>query len=168
MPKILPDRWQPESIREFRASALERYNDGLASAAAGRRTGAIYLWGYCAEMLLKAAYFPLAGIAEDAPLSWQQHILPAMNRGRNSFQIHWPYPGQGHNVRAWAELLVAERAVAGAAYPPSFGTDVQRSGQQTGSLWSETLRYHKNTAYAYEVTKVRRAAEWFLVNFDLF
>ena len=50
MPKRLPERWQPECIREFRAAARQRYNDGLALAGQGRRTGAVYLWGYSAEI----------------------------------------------------------------------------------------------------------------------
>ena len=45
MPKRLPARWQPESIREFRASARWRFDEGMALAAAGYRTGAIYLLG---------------------------------------------------------------------------------------------------------------------------
>jgi hypothetical protein len=165
MPRRLPARWQPESIREFRASARQRFDDGLALAASGRRTGAIYLWGYSAEMTLKAAYFALTGLAETDVLTWGGRILPAIDRGRYVFGIAWPKPGQGHNVRAWAELLVLERAAApGAAYAPPFAVDVQRHGQRIGRLWSETLRYHKNLAYLYEVRQVREAAEWLLVN----
>lgn len=166
MPKRLPARWQPESIREFRASARRRFDEGLALAAAGHRTGAIYLWGYSAEMILKAAYFLLLGRAETAMLTWHADILPAINSGR-AMGVAWPYQGQGHNVRAWAELLVAERAVTpGAAYPPLFGREVQDCGQRIGQLWGEALRYHKNLAYAYEMNQVREAAEWLLVNSD--
>ena len=159
MPRRLPDRWQPESIREFRESARERFDDALALAAAGRRTGAIYLWGYCVEMTLKAAYFSLTQ-AETDPIYWGGHIRPAIHHGRTTHSIAWPSPGQGHNVRAWAELLVAERAeTPGAAYPPAFGREVQSCGQRVGQLWSETLRYHKNLAYLYEMVQVREAAE---------
>jgi hypothetical protein len=165
MPKKLPARWQPESIREFRASARQRYDDGLALAAQGRRTGAIYLWGYSAEMTLKAAYFHFTGLAETDVLTWGSHIFPAIDRGRNVLGISWPVPGQGHNVRAWAELLVAERAaLPGAGYVHPFGLEVQGCGQRVGQLWSETLRYHKNLAYVFEMNQVREAAEWLLAN----
>jgi hypothetical protein len=167
MPRRLLDRCQPDSIREFRASARQRFDDALSLAAAGRRTGAIYLWGYSAEMTLKAAYFALLGLPETAVLTWAGRIQPAIHRGRQTLGIAWPYPGQGHNVRAWAELLVAERALAPAtAYAPPFALDVQRRGQRVGQLWRETLRYHKNFAYGYEVRQVREAAEWLLVNSD--
>lgn len=164
MPKRLLDRWQPESIREFRASARQRFDDGLALAAAGRRTGAIYLWGYCAEIVFKAAYFSLLGLAETDVLTWNGHFLPAIDRGKNAFQINWPNPEKGHNVRAWSELLIAERLSRGAPYPTPRGTLIQRCGQQIGQLWSVTLRYHKNVAYAYEVARIRRTVEWLIVN----
>jgi hypothetical protein len=168
MPKRLPDRWRPESIREFRASAQQRFEDGLALAGQGRRTGAIYLWGYSAEMTLKAAYFRLTGLAATEVITWGGHIQPAIDRGRNVLGVVWPHPGQGHNVRAWAELLVAERAaMPGAAYVHTFGQEVQACGQRIGQLWSETLRYHKNVAYLHEMNQVREAAEGLLVNADV-
>ena len=108
MPKRLPARWQPESIREFRASAERRFDEGMELATAGYRTGAIYLWGYSAEMTLKAAYFSLLGRMETSLLTWHGDIIPAINAGRGK-GIAWPTQGQGHNVRAWAELLVIER-----------------------------------------------------------
>lgn len=164
MPRRLPARWQPESIREFRASARERFADALALAGQGRRTGAIYLWGYSAEMVLKAAYFAVLGRSETDVLTWPGDLLPAIDAGRR-MGIAWPHAGQGHNVRAWAELLVAQRAATpGAAYPPLLGQEVQACGQSIGQLWSETLRYHKNLAYVYEMNQVREAAEWLLVN----
>src|SRR5947209_17216833 len=167
MPKRLPARWQPESIREFRASAQKRFDEGLALAGQGRRTGAIYLWGYAAEMTLKAAHFRFTGLAETDVITWHGHILPAIHLGRVNYGIAWPTQGQGHNVRAWAELLVLERAATpGAAYGQQFGQDVQACGQGIGQLWRETLRYHKNVAYSYEVSQVRDAAEWLLIHSD--
>jgi hypothetical protein len=125
-----------------------------------------YLWGYSAEMILKAAYFSLLGRAETAVLTWGGDILPAIDRGR-AMGIVWPVSGQGHNVRAWAELLVAQHAATpGAAYPPHLSQRVQAYGQSIGQLWSERLRYHKNVAYLYEINQVHEAAEWLLVNSD--
>jgi hypothetical protein len=108
MPRKLLGRCRPDSIREFQASAAQRYNDGLTAAAGGRGLAAIYLWGYCAEMLLKSAYFSLLGVPEAAPLEMGVHILPAIQLGR-SLGIAWPHAGQGHNVRAWAELSATTR-----------------------------------------------------------
>lgn len=168
MPKSLLRRCQPDSIREFRAAARQRYDDGLALLSSGRRTGAIYVWGYTCEMLLKAAYFSSRGLAPTAPLSWSQHLRPAIDRGRQVFQIAWSRSGAGHNVRAWAELLIAERNTSSArAFPIPFALEVQKHGQEIEAFWQETLRYHKNTAYFYEVKRVQRSTEWFLVHQDL-
>ncbi|MEX0704926.1 MAG: hypothetical protein WD069_22695 [Planctomycetales bacterium] len=164
MPRRLIDRCRPDSIHEFRAAARQRYDDGLALAAAGNRTSAIYLWGYTAEMTLKAGYFAFIGFGETDPIDVRRDINPAIDRGR-ALRVAWPHRGQGHNVRAWAELLVAERSAApGDPFTPSFARQVQSCGQRIQQLWNETLRYHKNRAYLHEVRQVREAASWLLAN----
>ena len=164
MPKRLPDRWRPECIQEFRASAKQRFQDALILATEDRRTGAIYLWGYCAEMLLKAAYFSVIGVSETATITWGGDLSPAIDRGKNIFKISWPNNGKGHNVRAWSELLVQERISQGVPFENPFALQVQNRGLVIGQLWSETLRYHKNVAYSHEARRVREAAEWLLAN----
>jgi hypothetical protein len=166
MPRRLLDRCQPDCIREFRAAARQRFDDALALAGCGRRTGAIYLWGYTAEMTLKAAYFALIGLADTDAITWTTHLQPAIHRGRG-LGVAWPAQGAGHNVRAWAELLVGVRALSPAtAWAPPFDRDVQRCGQRIEQLWRETLRYSKNDAYLYEMRQVREATEWLLVHSD--
>ncbi|HLN26880.1 MAG TPA: hypothetical protein VK395_03995 [Gemmataceae bacterium] len=164
MPRRLLDRCNPDSIREFRAAARQRFDDALALAGQGRRTGAIYLWGYTAEMTLKASYFSLIGLAETHLITWNADLQPAINRGRG-LGIAWLPQGAGHNVRAWSELLVAVRALLPATtYPPPFDLEVQRRGQRIEQLWRETLRYRKNYAYLFEMRQIREATEWLLVN----
>jgi hypothetical protein len=166
VPKRLIERCQAESIREFRATARQRFEDGLALRAAGQRTGAIYLWGYTAEMILKAAYFALIGLGETDVVTWKRHLSPAISDGRTK-GIIWPNAEAGHNVRAWAELLVAERASSPAtAFQPPLDLEVQGYARQIEQLWRPMLRYHKNFAYRHEVKQVHEAAEWFLVNSD--
>jgi hypothetical protein len=164
MPRRLLDRCNPDSIREYRAAARQRFDDALELAGHGRRTGAIYFWGYTAEMVLKAAYFSLIGLPQTHQLNWGMHLRPAIHRGR-ALGIAWPHQGEGHNVRAWAELLVVVRALSPATiFAAPFALEVQRRGQRIEQLWRETLRYRKNYAYLYEMSHVREAAEWFLVH----
>jgi hypothetical protein len=164
MPKRLLERRQPESIAEFRASATARYEEALSLSTQGYRTGAIYLWGYAAEMILKAAYFRLIGRAYADVLAMPGDINAAIANGI-ALGIAWPPHGRGHNVRAWSEFLVVKRAtLPGAAYPTAFGRRVQQSGQTIGQLWNETLRYHKNVAYPHEVRQIRYSVEWLLTN----
>lgn len=166
MPRRLLNRCQPDSIREFRAAAKMRFDEGLSLATSGHRMGAVYLWGYTAEMVVKAAYFSLSGLALNDIITWSAHIQPAIAKGIG-IGIYWPPQGKGHNVRAWAELLVAERALSPAtSYQPALALSVQKHGQRIESLWRETLRYHKNQAYLFEMTQLREATEWFLVHTD--
>ncbi len=164
MPRRLIERCREDSIREFRLAARRRYDEALVLGAAGQRTGAIYLWGYTAEMILKAGYFSLLGVAEVDSITWRRHLLPAIDRGR-LLGIAWPRQVEGHNIRAWAELLVRVRASSPAtSYPVPFGREVQRQGQRLEPLWREILRYRKNESYLHEVTQVRKATEWLLVH----
>jgi hypothetical protein len=167
MPRRLIDRCQTDSIREFRLAARQRFNDGLALAAAGQRTGAIYLWGYVAEMTVKGAYFSPIGVAQTTTITWPGHLQPAIARGRQ-MNIGWPKAGAGHNIRAWVELLIAVRALSAATqYPQPFSLQLQRRGQRLEYLWRETLRYRKNYAYEYEMRQARETAEWLLVNMQV-
>lgn len=164
MPRKLLNRCNPDSIQEFRAAARQRFDDALTMAGQGRRTGAIYLWGYTVEMILKAAYFSVIGVPENRILQWSTDIRPAVTRGRG-LGILWPTQGEGHNVRAWAELLVRVRASSPAtSFSAPFAIEVQQRTLRIEQLWRETLRYRKNFAYLYEMRHVRESAEWFVVN----
>jgi hypothetical protein len=159
MPRRLPDRFQPDSILKFRAAAQQRSLDAIALEAAGRRTGAIYLWGYVAEMILKAAFFDLSGfsgtqVITRSDLQAGLGTLPGI--GRNP-----PL----HHLGLWAQALVSLRAsTPGLAYPdPAFGSQVTAKAQSLYGLWRETIRYHKNIAYLHEMARVREAGEWLLI-----
>ncbi len=167
MPRRLIDRCRDDSIREFRLAARQRFDDALALAEADRRTGAIYLLGYTAEMTLKAAYFSLIGLTDTQTITWKGDIQAAIEKGRK-LNIAWPAKGAGHNIRAWADLLIAQRSSAlTQAYSLEFRREVQQRGQQFDPLWRETLRYHKNRAYFHEVVQARETAEWLLVHSHL-
>lgn len=163
MPRYLLDRRQPDSIREFRAAAGERFTDGLSSAKEGRRTAAVYLCGYAAELTLKAAYFAVLGFDATRPISMGD-LQAARNAGLMNYQIVWPNHGKFHNVRAWADLQVEHRSRnPGRSYArPGFSDEVRLRGRRIEPLWSETLRYYRNVAYSHEVDRVIKAAGWLM------
>lgn len=163
MPKRLIDRCCPDSIFEFRLAAQQRFLDGLSLAPSGRRTAAIYLWGYAAEMTLKAAYFHLIGFPPTQRITMADLRRAAANAP--SLGIVWP-GNNLHNLEAWTQLLVLSRAATpGWAYADtSFGNRVVAIGRQLQHLWNEVLRYHRNVAYLYEVARVKTATEWLLLN----
>jgi hypothetical protein len=163
MPRRLLARCRPDSIDEFRKAAEARLNDGLQLAASGRRMAAVYLWGYSAEMAIKAAYFSLTGFGRQAPIT-KADLWQAIALGKGLGML-WPQGAAGHNVRAWAELLVVEANTNPAVmFDVRLGLDIQRHAQRVSEHWNETLRYHKNVPYGYELRQVRTSAEWLLTN----
>jgi len=164
MPRRLPERLAPGCIREYRVAARQRYQDGRALADAGRQTAAVYLWGYAAEMVLKAAYFSVIGFAETQPITLADLRAAALTAP--GLGVSWPGPNRFHDLRSWAELLVATRSsVLGSAYPLArFGQQVLDTGRRLQLLWCEVIRYHRNVAYAYEVEQVRAGVHWLVLN----
>ena len=171
MPKLLLVRCAADSIKEFRAAARERFEDAAVAAAAGRKTAAIYLWGYVAEMTLKAAYFSAFGFDAARPITIGD--LRGAAASAPALGVIWPGAPRRtnlHSIRAWAELLISFRAATpGLAYPdPGFATRVVAAGRVLEPVWSEVLRYHKNVAYQHEVERVRKATTWLFVHRDEF
>jgi len=162
MPKRLPERFQPDSILEFQAAARQRSLDAITLHAAGRRTAAVYLWGYVAEMTLKAAYFRVVGFGQTQAITRTD-----LRAGLNSL----PGPASNrplHHLGLWAQALVAFRAgTPGLGYADlTFGSTVTAKAQSLYGIWRETIRYHKNTAYVHELIRARDAAEWLLIHSD--
>ena len=162
MPTRLLGRCRPDSVLEFRLAARERLEDGRSAAAAGRRTAAVYLFGYAAEMTLKAGYFAASGFASAQPIT-RRDLETARKRAPA-----WGSTGRAVSTtwESWARLLVSMRtATPGLVYSiPGFGNDVLRHAGRFRGLWSETLRYHKNVAYEHEVDRARHAAGWFVAH----
>lgn len=160
MPKRLPDRFRPDSIAEFTAASRRRSTEAIALEAAGCKTGAIYLWGYVAEMTLKAAFFRASGLPPSqaitkGDLKTALQALPGSNK----------YPPL-HHLGLWADALTSLRAkTPNLAYPdPTFGSLVVAKGYTLYGIWRETIRYHKNQAYPHEMKRARDAAEWLFIH----
>src|SRR5687767_599132 len=105
------------TIREFRTAALMRLREATHLAVAGHRLGAVYLSGYSAEMLLKAAYFRLSGWGLTAPIALAD-IQGAKVHATSTLGLPWP--GNLHDLTKWAALLIEERKYRGLAYSASF------------------------------------------------
>ena len=170
MPKRLTDRLKPDSIDEFIAAACERYCDGIELAGQSRRTAAIYLFGYSAEMLLKASYFRAVGVSRSASLGMQSHLRPAVTHAQR-LGVNWPRHHNLHYVQGWAELLVVfqQNRVSPVPIPPTspyadptFGQQITSHATTVQNLWNESLRYHKNRAYEYELRRMQSSVDWLM------
>jgi hypothetical protein len=147
------------SIRDLRVAAGLPYREAQRLAMAGDRLAAIYLFGYVAEMLLKAAYFRLVGWTPTQPIS-----LADLNRARayaNSHHgLHWPT--NLHDLPRWRDLLVEERKFRVVPYPTPFLRSFNAHVRQVYLNWREHLRYRTNYPYHGEVTRVFQAVRWLM------
>jgi hypothetical protein len=162
MPRLLAERMAADCVQEFLAAARHRDREAWLLAMSGHRTGAIYLWGYVAEMTLKAAWFTLYGLTKRDLIS-KNDLRQARLLGMQAYNIHWK--GALHDLECWALLLTQHRAALGRPYPiPGFSADVVYHSCRVYGRWRETLRYRKNQAYEYEVRAVAQSAGWLLSN----
>jgi hypothetical protein len=152
------------SIREFRAAAGMRYHEARRLAVLGDRLAAIYLWGYAAEMLLKAAYFRLIGRAPTQPITVSD-LLTAKQYAKNQLGLVWH--GNLHDLSRWRDLLVEERRLRNLAYPFAFARTLNARVKQISLNWREHLRYRTNRPYQGEVARVFQAVRWLIGEYNL-
>lgn len=148
-----------DSIARFRSAAVGRYRDADALFEAGRRLGAIYLYGYTAEMLLKAAYFRLAGRAPDDPIE-RSHLDAAKRHATRNLGLTWT--GNFHDLGAWVDLLVHERRSRGAPHPPAVARELPSRVYTLYANWRESIRYDTARPSAREAAETRGSAAWLL------
>jgi hypothetical protein len=142
-----------------------RYEEGWQLALLGHRTAAIYLWGYAAEMTLKAAWFSLIRFPRHTSIKGS-HLGAAVATATN-YGITWPSIGRFHNVFAWGQLLIQHRIRTGLSYANSrFAKEVVEHSQRIYDRWRESMRYKRNVAYPYEVDVVADSTHWLLKNRD--
>lgn len=162
MPKLLVERFTEDTIRQFRAAAEMRNEDAWQLARAGRRAAAVYLWGYVAEMTVKAAWFALNRFALDRPIT-PRDLNSAVALAQGAYGIAWPHHGRLHAVSHWAELLIRHRIALGQPYAdPAFGAVLLSETRRICDRWRETLRYKKNSPYVFEVRAVAASVAWLL------
>lgn len=162
MPRLLADRFAEDSISQFRTVAHIRNEDAWQLASAGRKSAAVYLRGYVAEMVLKAAWFDLIGYPEHRAIS-HGDLREAVNMAMGDYHISGP--GNLHNLSLWAQLLVRHRMKLEKDYETvNFAAEVTTHSESVYERWRETLRYKKNCPYSFEVETVARSTGWLLSN----
>lgn len=155
-------RMTPDSCGEFLAAADVRFQDGYDLYEAGRNTGAIYLWGYVAEMLLKSACFRFLGHDPNTEITASDRKTAiVLSRDEN---INWI--GNHHFLLGWAELLVKYqlKLPQGNYATSNFSNDVLNNVKEIYQLWREHIRYHSTEASEMEAERVRTATEWLLIH----
>jgi len=111
-------------------------------------------------MALKAAFFTQVGLDERHSLGFKEFALAS--REATLLQIaNWPNQGRHHKLEPWADLIIGHRSINGNFYQdPAFSAQLERNVELISTVWSETLRYHKNRPYPSEFRNARNAAAW--------
>ena len=149
------------SVRDFRRAARTRFNEAERAVEVGDRLIGIYLAGYSAEMILKAAYFQAAGWKPTDPISFQD--LQGAKQKAINLGVAWNR-GNLHDLTRWAEFLIQDRAVAGVPYPRILSKGLVVQTTRLDRNWRESLRYHQNLPRPSEVAAVFEAVKWLFVN----
>lgn len=148
------------SIREFRAAAGQRYHEARRLVFGGdERHRLVATSGYALEMLLKAAYFRLRGRSDADPIAIGD-LHGAKSYAQSTLGMIWP--GNLHDVSAWAQLLIEERRFQHQPYPALFARRLNSRVRRVHANWRETLRYRSNRPYVGEVDAVLQCVRWVL------
>jgi len=142
---------------ELQRAADERYWDGmsLATDPEDRRCGALYLWGYVAEMLLKVAYYRIRSVPYGEDL---RNELAGMRDRALALGFTWR--GNWHNLESLVSLLIQERSTRGRPLDAYFAEELRHHIDAIAENWSETLRYKDVRALPEETALVFRSLDW--------
>src|SRR5437660_8473472 len=122
MPRANRALGRHHSVLAFRAAAGARHREAIRLAVSGHRLGAIYLYGYVAEMLLKAAYFRLRGWGPHTPIT-HSDMTAARSRAITAYHLAWL--DRLHDLTGWARLLAQGRRVLGRPFPRTLRNQFQ-------------------------------------------
>lgn len=117
---------------------------------------AIYLYGYAAEMTIKAAYFTNLGYAALQPIDRDARIRAEGVARLNQFMKFEP-----HDVLGWARLLVWDKEVL---HTPPYEGPLKRQIVSNASVvyqnWRPQMRYRNTVPAGGETRIVRKAVDW--------
>ncbi|MGH7169959.1 MAG: hypothetical protein ACRELG_06760 [Gemmataceae bacterium] len=152
-----------DTIAEFERAAQQRFDEGVSLASAGFHGGAIYLHGYVAEMLLKAAAYKLLGLGSSDPVEEKRPIVEEWIAEYVLAAKKKPRP---HDLDAWARWLSYFRTdILGTPYPLSFDLDLGSHKDVIERIWMPSMRYHQLSPSVMEAAEVQAAALWFLTQY---
>ena len=144
----------PDTIGTLRTAAPERYAEAASLVGAGHLGGAVYLFGYVAELVLKAAVFAHLGMsATDVIDPKTRDAIEGMMK-QDAMKPRGP-----HDILRWAEWLVFSRLdLTGSPYPLAFSNDLRYHASAIDAEWSPSLRYHRVSVPLATATSVQTSA----------
>ena len=130
-------------------------------ATNGMRLASLYLFGYAAEMTIKAAYFRVEGFGDNDPIGMPQ-LRAAQSRGAT---LGLPKARNFHDLSWWGGLLVECRLAMGRPFSASLANQLFSHISKIDRNWRETLRYQSNRPRPSELQESRNTASWLVKHF---
>lgn len=155
MPLILA-----ETVRTFLAAAQARFDEGTLLLGSGHSGGAVYLFGYVAESVLKAAAFRHYGHGLDDVVRQEDR---AALEGLMKPWLSGLVPKGPHDIVKWAKWLVVSNGLLNRTpFPTSLGLEIERHANMIDTQWSPSLRYHVVHLPFLDALDVQLSARWLL------
>ncbi len=167
---------EDDYVGTFEKAASRNFLDAERLRRGNRSLGAIYHYGYCVEMLVKAAYFRMAFPVAQPPLPL---ATTRIDSGRRRQAVR-ETDAQGnrlvpndfgpHDFKNWALLLTRKRALLAATdpvvvYDPALANEIRDRADRVYGYWKEYIRYRSFPVRAGELAIVRGDADWFRRNY---
>ena len=160
----LADHLAPDTISQLERAAEVRFDDGLVLMRQERLLGAVYLFGYSAEMCLAAAYFRAAGFQAKSVIDrdTRTHHMTAARKLKDDEGMPL-MNSDPHPLVGWARFLRRKRSAS-----KLTSAQVQRLEDAIGQAellykhWRPELRYKTTGVTASQFGEVLKASEWFL------
>lgn len=145
------------TLQDLELARGERLWDAVALWDHRRSQGAVYLFGYHAEMSLKLAYFRWRGLAASTTLDRPLLNTAAVRAG----VLHVATPHENfHSPRFWRDLLLAERAAANRALGSVLATDLHAHVEAVYTRWRVEMRYDPPKTSGRDVELAQSAVDW--------
>ncbi len=153
-----------ETILGFETAAEEKYEDGFNLMASNSPGNGVYLMGYAAEMLLKAAYFRFKGLPEVDPLTFQ-HLKQARQDARKVYGVAAD-DDNFHGIEFWGELLIKARQTVNRPLRPAVEGELDQRAKSLAANWYVDMRYHSLQIVQQDVEAVLDDVVWVKSNYE--
>ena len=154
----------PETLQDLDIAGEQHYWEAIEMMVCQHNATGIYLMGYVAEILLKAAYFRLSGAALADPLD--AYLRPARNLMRTRYRVI--DAEGGHGLFYWLTLLRMRRQIL--TRPLSVDTEMRlvRAIRRLRQEWWVGMRYRPDQASPEEAQLVYNEVSWLRANYLTF
>ena len=148
----------PDTIAAFLAAAPERFAEGTALLDAGHSSGAVYLFGYVGELVIKAVAFRHYGYAPPDEIAKPDREAIASLMKTRALAPQGP-----HDILKWARWVVSmKERLTGMAYPVQLATAFEYHAAVIDAQWAPGMRYHALSHSFADALSVQQSARWFL------